>query len=134
MSLVRNFMRQRKINHSLRNIKNKIVFEPLEPRVLLSSDTLSAAAGAVAMDLLHRLDDDGGTESYLNDIDLLEPSQALVPSLLFTAEDPGRESSSLSNRKMVFVDPSVTDYESLLVGIAKSDDLDVVVLDRKSVV
>jgi len=57
MSLVRSLLRLRKRNRKLPPIRDRIHFEPLEPRILLSSDLTYAAAAGTAVDLTLRLND-----------------------------------------------------------------------------
>ena len=78
MSLVRSFLRLRKRNRKLPPIRNKVHFEPLEPRVLLSDFTYGAAAGA-ALNATLQL-------QKLDDVDTLQLVDNTDPSIILESQ------------------------------------------------
>jgi len=80
MSLARTFQRFRSRSKKIPPIRNKVYFEPLEPRLLLSSDLAYTAAAGTAVDLTLRMQkvDDVDTLQLINNIDQsIVESQAL---------------------------------------------------------
>jgi len=78
MSLVRSFLRLRKRNRKLPPIRNKVYFEPLEPRVLLSDFTYGAAAGA-ALNATLQL-------QKIGDVDTLQLIDNTDPSIILESQ------------------------------------------------
>ena len=90
MGFARSFRRQMKRRKEMTAKKRrKVMLEPLEPRILLSSETLSfSAASAAAADFTLQPQelDSAETLHLINDIDALSPTRATTPSLLFSAD------------------------------------------------
>lgn len=63
MSLIRRFLRQRKRNRKPTPIRNKVHFEPLEPRLLLDAQPLTYAMAANTNDLIVQMRNVGGADT-----------------------------------------------------------------------
>jgi len=124
MSLVRSFLRLRKRNRKLPPIRNKLHFESLEPRLLLSSDLTYTAAAGGAVDLTLRMQkvDDVDTLQLLNNADqsiLQSQSLADTNAVVITGADQNDKFTiDFSNPFSIpisFSDPSSTDSDVLEV-------------------
>ena len=125
MSLTRRIRRQLQRRRLLAKKQRKVHLEPLEPRILLSTETLSSStAAAVDLTLGPRVIDSTETFRLINDIDALDPT---ISTLLFSTDDsspglphnddrsdPEVDDRDLAERQLVVVDPSVPDSDILL--------------------
>ena len=124
MSLARSFQRSRSRSKNIPPPRNKVYLEPLEPRVLLSSDLTHAAAAGVALDATLRLQkvDDVDTLQLIDNVDQsVLQSQALSETtgvIINGAEQSDKLTIDFSNPFSVpinFSDTSADDSDSLEV-------------------
>ncbi len=122
MSLARSLLRLKKSNRKLTPIRNKVHFEPLEPRLLLSSDLTYTAAAGTAVDLTLRMQKVGedDTLQLINNRDQsVLQSQALIETsgVIITGSSQSDrlavDLSNLSSVPITFRDGSTRDSDVL---------------------
>ena len=124
MSLARTFLRQRERNFGWKKRRNKVFFEPLEPRVLLSGDLAHTTAAGTALDATLRVQkvDGADTLQLINDADqsILE-TQALAETsrvIITGADQSDKLTIDFSNPLSIpisFIDTSLNDSDTLEV-------------------
>jgi hypothetical protein len=128
MSLARSFLRQRKKNFGWKERRNKVFFEPLEPRLLLSSD-LSCPMTEAANVLTLRLKDVNGVDTLqlINNEDPSPDTQIVASQALADTSAVKISGSERDDRLMVdFSNPFSLPITFADTSAADSDTLEVI--------